>query len=133
MRVYLDSNVFISLFEMEVGRNSRGLFVEAEMFVGEVKKENHVLVLSDLFFREVEKVIYLKSSEVLAHFEKNMVKTEVVGSDNVVLNPVKGLHFSDYFHVAIAVHFKCACIVTFNVKDFSKAAHLIKIVEPKDF
>ena len=47
-RVYLDSNVFISLIDREIGRDSRGLFVEAEQFLERVKESGDVLVLSDL-------------------------------------------------------------------------------------
>ncbi|HZX33836.1 MAG TPA: type II toxin-antitoxin system VapC family toxin [archaeon] len=133
MRVYLDSNVFISLFEREMGKNSRGLFVEAEMFLERVKNKGSVLVLSDWFFREVQKITFLSKGEVLRYLENNGAKTEVVDSEGVSLEKTGELHFPDSMHAAIAIHFGCGCIVTFNLKDFEKVKRLIEILEPGEY
>ena len=64
MRIYLDSNVFISLFEREIGRNARGLFVEAEAFIDRVKNDGHSIVLSNWFFEEVKNKYYMDREEI---------------------------------------------------------------------
>jgi len=136
MRIYLDSNVFISLFETEVGRNVRGLFVEAEQFLERVKEQNHILVLSDLFFEEVRQRSYMNESEVMAYFEEQDTNVEIVR-----IKPglpwrkfaTGGLHSSDALHVAAAIEGKCDCIVTFNIKDFKKAKKEIRVFEPAEF
>ncbi len=135
-RIYLDSNVFISLFGTELGRNMRGLFVEAEEFFERIKQKNQVLVLSDLFFEEVRKKTYLSEAEITAYFKEQKVNFEIAR-----IKPglpwkkfvAKGIHYSDALHMATAIAFKCDCIVTFNIKDFEKAGQEIKSVEPADF
>lgn len=135
-RIYLDSNVFISLFGKELGRNVRGLFVEAEGFFERVKQKSHTLVLSSLFFEEVQKQTYLSKDEVTAYLKEHRVSFETAR-----IKPglpwrkfvARGLHYSDALHMAAAIAFKCDCIVTFNIKDFEKAKHEIKSVEPSDF
>ncbi len=137
MRIYLDSNVFISLFERETGKNIRGLFVEAEVFFDKVVEEEHCIVLSDWFFTEVRKITYLTNEEIIGFFEKNNVKIEVVPKMDDYRVATKfsslGIHSADAIHIALALHFKCDCIVTFNLKDFRKAEHLIRISEPGEF
>lgn len=135
-RIYLDSNVFISLMGTELGMRLRGLFVEAELFLERVKRQGCTLVLSELFFREVAKFCYLSKEEVLAYFSKIGVAVEVAEQKGKL--PLKefsgaGLHFSDSLHAAIAVGEKCDCIVTFNIKDFGKIKDKITVLLPDDF
>ncbi len=133
MRIYLDSNVFISVFNDEIGRNFRALFVDAENFLNKVKKDGHILVLSDLFFEEVQEIIYLGKNEVLSYLKTRNISTECVTGQNFeqvkhFIN--KGVHSSDATHAAIAVEHNCDCIVTFNTKDFEQIKDTISILEP---
>lgn len=135
-RVYLDSNVFISLIKMELGRNIRGLFIEVELFFESARKNQHTLVLSDWFFKEVKKFCYLEQTEVLDYFRKLDLPVETIQTPKSINHKEfekKGIHFPDSLHVALAVHFRCDCLVTFNVKDFEKANERIVILEPKEF
>ncbi len=135
-RIYLDSNVFISLFSKELGRNLCGLFVEAEWFFEQVKQKKHFLILSDLFFEEVQKQTYLSKDEITAYFKEQNINFETAR-----IKPglpwkkfiARGIHYSDALHAATAIAFKCNCIVTFNIKDFEKAKNEIKSFEPSDF
>ena len=135
-RVYLDSNVFISLFNREVGRGIRGLFVEAEQFFERVKEQNHVIVLSNLFFDEVLRRTHLSQGEVTAYLKEHRINVEIA-----IIKPnlpwralvAQGLHNSDALHAAAAIAFNCDCVVTFNTKHFEKARSKIKVVEPADF
>ncbi len=136
LRVYLDSNVFISLLDREIGRHIRGLFVEAELFLEKAKKQRAVLALSGLFFKEVEKHCYLNEQEVQEYFERIGIKTEKIETkEKLSLKEFlsEGMHFADALHAAIAIKNKCDCIVTFNTKDFQKIKNKIRIVEPADF
>lgn len=135
-RIYLDSNVFISLVDREVGRNARGLFVEAELFLERAKKHGCVLVLSDWFFKEVKKACYLAREEVLDYFLKIGITAEPVAQrETLSLREFKGrgMHFPDSLHAAIAVKHGCDCIVTFNTRDFEKIKDLIAVFEPVEF
>ena len=134
-RVYLDSNVFISLIDREVGKGSRCLFVEAEQFLERVRESGSVLVLSDLFFKEIEDVKSIAKGFVLNYFEREQIKVlEVNKAGQSVKDFVaKGIHFTDALHVGLAIKAKCDCIVTFNVKDFEGARGMIEIFEPEEF
>ena len=136
MRIYLDSNVFISLMNLEIGRGIRGLFVEAEAFFRKAKDEKHTLLLSNLFFREVENKIFLNKNEVTDYIVKSGVRIEIISiQEKTVLTSEftsKGLHHLDAVHVALAKAVKCDCIVTFNKKDFDKINGLIPVFEPSD-
>lgn len=135
-RVYLDSNVFISLIDREIGKGVRGLFVEAEQFLERVKESGDVLVLSDLFFREVQRKTGMKQESVIAYLENEQVEVETVQQKepNRVRKLLgKGIHFSDALHVDIALRENCDCIVTFNVKDFENVRELIGLFEPAEF
>ncbi|MCR4368830.1 MAG: PIN domain-containing protein [archaeon] len=132
----MDSNVFISLFEREIGRNTRGLFVEAEVFFERVRDLGDVIVLSDWFFEEVKSKRYHLKDEIIAYFEKIGVKTEIASSGGQIgvrEHIEMGIHSADALHIAIAIKDKCDCIVTFNSRDFKKAEGQIKILEPQDF
>jgi len=135
-RVYLDSNVFISLFNEEIGAGLRGLFAEAESFFDRIKEDKHVLVLSEVFFREVERKTFLPKGGVLGFLNDRQIIVECVEEGEKF--PIKkfldaGLHFSDALHAALATRHNCDCIVTFNLKDFLLANNKILVFTPADF
>lgn len=135
-RIYLDSNVFISLIKTEIDHNARGLFIEVELFLENVKKNRNTLVLSDWFFKEVKKFCYLEQKEIIDYFTKLEIQVETVKTNekiNYKEFAKKGIHFPDSLHIALAVHYNCNCIVTFNIKDFEKAKDTILVFEPKEF
>ena len=136
MRIYLDSNVFISLMNLEIGREIRGLFIEAEAFFRKAKDENHTLLLSDLFFREVGNKTFLNKKEVVDYIVNFGVLIELILLSEQTVDTgeftLKGLHHLDAIHAALAKAVKCDCIVTFNKKDFDKINDLIPVFEPSD-
>ncbi|MFH1588875.1 MAG: type II toxin-antitoxin system VapC family toxin [Candidatus Diapherotrites archaeon] len=135
MRIYLDSNVFISLFQVEVGMHKRGLFVEAGTFIEKVKENEHLLVLSNWFFDEINRHHFTKE-DVLKYLEEKEITFELVEEKQKQdLNEFtkKGIHYSDAVHIAIALKHKCDCIVTFNSKDFNKIKDKIQVFEPNEF
>lgn len=135
-RIYLDTNVFISWVDTELGKGLRGLFAEAGLFMDKVKAARDTIILSDWFFAEVKRVGYWTKAEVIREFERNGVNVELVVPEerlNVKEWQHLGVPRSDAAHVAIAVHARCDCIVTFNVRDFEPARHRIKVCEPKDY
>ena len=138
MRIYLDSNVFISLMNREIGRGFRGLFIEAEAFFRKAKDERHTILLSDLFFTEVENNIYLSKEEIIAYIKNMGVTIEIIMPKSEHAIHIRefmkrGLHRLDSMHAAFARLGKCNCIVTFNKKDFDKIKDLIPVFEPSDF
>ena len=135
-RVYLDSNVFISLIDREIGKGSRGLFVEAEQFLERVKESGGILVLSKLFFAEIYHHNLMSRESVLGYLEGQGVKIETLPSETKFLLDkaiLAELHYADALHAAVALASKCDCIVTFNIKDFEKVKARIAVFEPAEF
>jgi predicted nucleic acid-binding protein len=135
-RIYLDSNVFISVVNVEIGRRTRGLFVEAELFLNIVRKEGHVLLLSKLFFDEVKAHCYFTKEDVFAYFQEKEIKCELAEElDNDFLRSLKktAVNVSDAIHAETAIKNKCDCIVTFNARHFEKIKGRISVFEPAEF
>ena len=136
MRIYLDSNVFISMFNKELNGNLRGLFVEAEGFFELARRKGCVLVLSELFFKEVKKICRNEENEVLDFLAQRGLKVELAfAQGEVSLKKLlkQGMHSTDAVHAAIAIKVKCDCIVTFNTKDFQAVKNIIPVLEPLEF
>ena len=129
--------MYISYIKDEIGRSVRGLFVEAQNFFERVQLENHTLVLSDLFFYEVEKVIFESCETVLQNFKIHKISVERV---YVTLEAFKRAqrfaqkytHLLDAQHAALAIQSKCDALVTFNAKDFENIKQ-IWICPPNEF
>ncbi|MCX6803515.1 MAG: type II toxin-antitoxin system VapC family toxin [Candidatus Diapherotrites archaeon] len=135
-KIYLDSNVFISLMKKEIGFGQRGLFVEAEQFFVRVKKTGSVIVLSNFLLSEVESVSFYSKSDVLNLLSGFGIDFEEYNASGFVEHKKisdLGIHYPDSFHVALAIISKCDCIVTFNLRDFLPAKKLINVLSPEDF
>lgn len=134
-RIYLDSNVFISLFQREIGKHERGLFVETEEFIAKVKENEDILVLSNRFFGEIENRHLSKKEALEFLLEKQVLFELIEEKEEVKIKEFmeKGIHASGSVHIAIAVKNKCDCIVTFNLRDFIKAKDRIEILSPEEF
>ena len=97
-RVYLDSNVFISFANQEIGGNLRPLFIEAEEFFNKVKKKECVMILSYLFFDEVKRKCFSEKKQVIEQFKYIGIKTEVIKPEKEIFIGFfikKGLHGTD--------------------------------------
>jgi len=134
-RLYLDSNVFISLVNRELDSNLRPLFIEAEQFIEKAKELNCTIVLSDHTLEEIQKISFNSKNDVIELFEKKQIKIEFINKEKQDIEKVKffcrrGVHRSDAWHIALAIKAKCDCIVTFNKKDFEITQDLILAEEP---
>lgn len=134
-RIYLDSNVVISMLKTEVGFNQRGLFVEAQNFFESLRGVDTVLVVSKFMLDEVLAAAHYEPRSVLEFLRTFGLDAEVFDTPkNLFVEKFEkmGIHFADASHIAIAIAAGCDCIVTFNIKDFSKAAGFIKIFQPAE-
>ena len=76
-RVYLDSNVFISFINQEIGSDLRPLFIEAEEFFKTAERKNCTIVLSQLFFDEVKNHCFLDDEKIIERLKELGLKTEI--------------------------------------------------------
>ena len=137
MRLYLDSNVIISLVNQEFGKGFEYMEQAVERFLAVCIEERHELVLSDLFFEEVKKVTKKSKQEV----REILVDTGIVEvgyDDSIYANAIRLLqkrhmHYPDNKHAAIAIEHNCDYIVTWNLKDFDCISDLMHSVSPRDF
>ena len=139
MKIYLDSCVFISLIRSEIGKHFRMLFQDSELLFAICKQEGIELILSELFFAEVEKVIGLEQKAVLEFMQEYGVIFTTVPKDKADKIKAKeiqrktGLHLADSLHVALAVKAQADLIVSWNIKDFEKAGRIARCKTPSDF
>lgn len=135
-RIYLDSNVFISAINKELDFSVRGLFVESENFFLRVAERKDVLVLSRHCINEISDVARYSEEDVSGYLSSFGIVFEVLSVPQRLefAKYAKSCsHFKDSLHVALAMHFKCDCIVTFNAKDFEKAKKFIQILLPEEY
>lgn len=136
-RVYLDSNVFISLNLQEIGGDFSGLFIQAQLFFNQARKNNDVVVVSKLALGEIQKKTSLSEEDIFSYLSEIGVSVELVvfDRDNLEFNRFMkmGIHTADALHIALAIKAKCDCIVTFNIKDFEKAGKYLRAVAPAEF
>lgn len=136
-RFYLDSNVFISFVREEVDSSFNLRYVDSENFFAFCRKEKHTLILSDLFFKEVNKVISLKKDDVLEEFKRHEVDAtaaEKNPSKERVSRAIKEcrIHLADALHAATAYENRADAVITWNKKDFAKAQKFVKCFTPKE-
>ena len=133
-RLYLDSNVFISLAKREMDFNFRGLFIEAEQFFEKAKENKDILILSSHTIKEIRAKILWTNEEIIALLQKGnlveLIKIQETDYEKALFISKKGIHFEDAMHVALAIKAKCDCIITFNKKDFEVTQDLIPAEEP---
>lgn len=138
MKLYLDSNVLISLINHEFGKAFEYMEQAVQEFLVECGEKNHLLVLSNLFFKEVEKTTGLSKEKVMEYFDGiSRVEAAAYGRPEhekaAELFRTTKIHFPDSLHAAIAIQNKCDYIVTWNLKDFDCVQDIIGSATPRDF
>ncbi len=133
MRIYLDSNIFISYIREEIGRNFRNLAGEAEHFFNQVSEKQHTLIISDLFIQETKKHCFMNKKELHDFFVKKSICIDFVEDSMEIPRELlsRGLHYSDAWHTATALRNTCNAIATFNIQDFKKIQDKIGIIDIK--
>lgn len=136
LRVYLDSNVFISFVKQEMGKPFRLMFQDVEDFFKACPKR-YEIVLSGLALKEIEKKVYYSKSDVLGFFEERKIRIELIEPKKGVLERsrklmAKGVHYPDSLHAALALNSKCEVLLTFNKKDFRVIDSQIEVREPAE-
>ena len=134
MRLYVDSNVFISLFKEEIGKNLRSLFAEALSFFENAGKSKHTLIISNLTVKEVSKICFIDEPSIIEELKKYSIKLAIVeiNKENEKDYYYKGVHYPDSLHASTAKKELCDGIVTFNTKDFQIIEKEIQIFQPSD-
>lgn len=138
-RVYLDSNVFISLVREEINGAFNLRFRDSEAFFSLCKKEKIIVVLSDLFFKETERVVGLKREHVLEFLEKYKLEFVFIETSKDIKHKAKeirnqnALHTTDALHTALALAAESRAVISWNKKDFEKVKSLIECETPLGF
>ncbi|MFH0954800.1 MAG: PIN domain-containing protein [Candidatus Micrarchaeota archaeon] len=137
MRVYLDSNVFISFVKSEIDGAFNLRFVQAEDFFSFCRGKKIGIVLSDHFLFEVAKIAFSDKKSVEKLFLCLGVSVEFVkdasSEQAKIVSQKTGIHRADAVHVAAALESNCNAIVSWNKKDMEKAGRLISCFTPLEF
>ena len=135
-RVYLDSNIFIAFIRGDMGKPFKAMYHSVETLFKRFP-ENHVLVLSGIFFNEVKDNGFYSRDETLAFFREYEIKVIAIEStekDSKLANEFmqKGVHRQDAMHAAMAINNGCAVLLTYNKKDFVPVNGMVAVLEPND-
>lgn len=135
-KIYLDSNVLISLIKEDFGKGFKLMYANTEAFFDNCRED--MFILSSLFLDEVKEKGYYSSDEVNEFFINKQLKTffVIASKEDLLLAKQlmrRGMHFTDAAHAAIAVRMNCDYLVTWNEKDFRQVGDLIKVVTPSHF
>jgi len=133
-RVYLDSNVLISLIRAEMGAPFKLMYQRALDFLVSCEGRFEVL-LSDLCLAEIERNAFSSRQDVLEilgryHVPLLLIVTEPADEQRGREIQRLGVHHPDSLHVALALKAKAAVLLTWNIKDFEPVRHLINVREP---
>ncbi len=134
MKLYVDSNVFISLIREEVFLN-RTLFDEALSFFERVQERKDTIVISELVFDEIQKICFNSREEILEKFFNLDIPVEEVKNETNLSKEIKEskIHYPDCINANTAIKTKCEYLVTFNTKDYICINNKITILQPKDY
>lgn len=134
MRLYIDSNVFISLIREEVSTN-RTLFDEALSFFEKVQERKDTIVISELVFNEIQKICFNSREDVIEKFSTLNIPIKEAKDELILLREVKEskIHYPDCINANTAIKTNCHCIITFNTKDYLNIKSKIKILQPRDY
>lgn len=140
MKLYLDSNVLIAYLLREFGKMTDFMEQAFEDFIVFCEQNNHEIVLSDIFFKEVQKISYTGKEEVVNVIKRISSFIKIVdilssSEEKSLANKIEqetGLHFADSLHTATALKFHCDYIITWNKKDFNRAYRYVRNLNPKE-
>jgi predicted nucleic acid-binding protein len=113
MKLYVDSNVFISLIREEVSTN-RTLFDEALSFFEKVQERKDTIVISTLNLIEIKTKSYNTKEDLIEDLSKRKINFKFIeNNQNIESKRFEGLgiHKPDSIHVALAIKEKCDCIM----------------------
>ncbi len=136
MRLYLDSNIFISFVREEIDGAFNLRYKDAEIFFSYCIKHKIELVVSDLFFDEVKKIASLErqtTKEILGGLGIFFAATANAAENKAKeISQETGIHLSDAAHVATAIETNCVMIISWNKKDFEKTNNFIPCYSPSE-
>lgn len=139
MRVYVDTNVYISSIRQEIGFNYRLLGDMSDTFFAACAKKGIIIVISDVVLFEIIKIVKLDESDVFGffeernlHFEYTITKKTTKQEGERMMREA-GIHYMDAIHVANAKNNKCDLLITWNMNDFDKTQRIIRAMTPESF
>ncbi len=139
-RIYLDSNVLVSLVREEINGNFRLFYRDSEVALSLCNRLGIKLIISFLFLDEVKNACGLNRQSALEILQKYASDVDFAEESQPSLIKKAyeltrnfGLHRSDSIHAAIAKQYNCDLIMTWNVRDFEKIDVIIKCITPWKF
>lgn len=137
MRLYLDSNVFISSARSEIDYSFNLRFKDSDDFFSLCRTQKIELVISNLFLLEIKRKIFFEKNYLIDYFDSAGIQIILVEANEkqkaLEISNKTGIHFSDALHAATAIKHNCNAIITWNKKDFEKTKELIPCFTPKEF
>ncbi|RJQ21873.1 PIN domain-containing protein [Candidatus Woesearchaeota archaeon] len=132
-KIYVDTNVYIDLFEGRKDR-FRDLGEFALNVFRKIREGEYSLVISDWVIEEFKKY---RSEEEINRLVSDLKKEQVItilraDGDEKQARELSNNNFPDALHVVLAKKGNAICIVTRNIQDFAEFRNLIEIRMPEE-
>lgn len=140
MKIYVDTNVFISYWFSDFGKIEDFQEYYAENLINKTIKCQFTIVIYGLTLSEMSSVSKLDEREIKNSWLKPLInckKIEIIEANNKDILIAKKLvkdkrikHIADAVHAALALKYNLP-IITWNIKDFKKMKNMC-IKTPKE-
>lgn len=115
MKLYLDTNVFISCWTSEFRKRIIPAGYYAEKLLEKIINEDMVLVISDLTIIELEKVLPISREQILGEYLRpyqmcNKLQIVKITPEKKEMAKKFRIHFPDNFHLAVAKQEKAVLV-----------------------
>lgn len=125
-RVYVDSNVLISLIQDEFGKGNEFMSYRTRGFLDKALSCIYTLVISDWCLEEIQTTTKLSPHSIQTWLDSLDEKVEIAvcgeedrKSARELLQKKIAQHWSDALHAAVCKRSDCETLVTWNTKDFN--------------
>jgi predicted nucleic acid-binding protein len=134
MKIYVDSNVFISAIMDEFGKGFEFMGLRSIEFLEKVLDCHYTILISNLVIKEISNITHLSFKEIeswLSDYKHKISIWKFGRKDILYAKKFQNKIEWDLVHASVAIRSKCEVICTWNVKDFNKVRKRIKIFTPE--
>ena len=138
MKVFVDSNVFISYFQDEFGGGLEFMSYRTAQFLDRTLSCTHNIIISNHVLMEICAITLSSEKEMLDELSHYSDKIKIVNETETdiknaeILNSKYHVGKADCLFFIIAEREKCECIVTWNKKHFNLFNNKIRILDPSE-
>ncbi len=131
-RIYVDTNIYLNLFQGESGRWHNFADLAAHLF-NKVKKGEYTLIISDWVIQEFSKKQDMQEIQKLIDDipQKHIIQVKTTFQDKQKAREISTVNYPDALHVVLAMKSNAIYLVTRD-SDYQEFSNLIEIRFPEE-